>query len=85
MFLLLGLLVGVLLVAAMNDSGKQYFLGAGMLLAVVAFIIAARIYFAKQKRASGTIQEGKEGSEVEFVVDTFHELVAKLMEKREGA
>ncbi|MBL7031978.1 MAG: PAS domain-containing protein [Nitrospira sp.] len=80
-FLLLGLLVGVLLVAAMDERGSQYLLGAGMLLAVAAFVIAARIYLAKQKRASGAIHQSKKSSEVGFVVDTFHELVAKLKEK----
>ena len=80
-FLLLGLLLGVLLVAAMDESGNQYLLSAGMLLVAAAFVIAARVYLSKQKRATGTIQETKEGSEVGFVVDTFHELVAKLKEK----
>ena len=80
-FLLLGLLISVLLVAAMDESGNQYLLSAGVLLAVAAFVIAARVYLSKQKSAIGTIQETKEGSEVGFVVDTFHELVAKLKEK----
>ncbi|HDH33916.1 MAG TPA: hypothetical protein ENG88_00485, partial [Nitrospirae bacterium] len=61
-FLLLGLLLGVLPVAAMGESGKQYLMGAVMLLFVAAFVIAARLYLSKQKRVSGTIQESKEGS-----------------------
>ena len=81
LFLLLGLLAGILLVAAVYDNGQQYFLGAGVLLAVAAFIIAMKVYLAKQKRASETVQEGKEGSEAGFVVDTFHGLVVKLKEK----
>ena len=83
-FLLLGLLLGVLPVAAMDESGKQYLMGAGMLLVFAAFVIAAKVYFSKQKRTSGTIQESKEGSEVGFVVDTFHELVTKLKEKEKA-
>ncbi len=80
-FLLLGLLLGVMLVAAMDENGRQYLLGAGMLLAVAAFVIAARVYLLKHKRTPETIKESKEGSEVGFVVDTFHELVTKLKEK----
>jgi PAS domain S-box-containing protein len=80
-FLLLGLLLGVMLVAAMDESGRQYLLGVGMLLAVAAFVIAARVYLLKHKRTPETIKDSKEGSEVGFVVDTFHELVAKLKEK----
>ncbi|HDZ84380.1 MAG TPA: hypothetical protein ENH45_04090, partial [Nitrospirae bacterium] len=83
-FLLLGLLLGVLPVAAMGESGKQYLMGAVMLLFVAAFVIVARLYLSKQKRVSGTIQESKEGSEIGFVVDTFHELVTKLKEKEKA-
>ena len=74
-FLLLGLLLGIMLVAAMDESGRQYLLGAGMLLAVAAFVIAARVYLLKHKRTPETIKDSKEGSEVGFVVDTFHELI----------
>ena len=80
-FLLLGLLLGVMLVAAMDENGRQYLLGAGMLLAAAAVVIAARAYLLKQKRTPETIKDSKEGSEVGFVVDTFHELVTKLKEK----
>jgi PAS domain S-box-containing protein len=80
-FLLLGVLAGVLLVAAMDERENQYLLGAGMLLAAGAFAIAARVYLAKRKSTTMFVREHKEGSEVGFVVDTFHELVAKLKEK----
>lgn len=75
------LLLGVPFVVYMGESTKQYLLSAVVLLAVAAFVIAARVYLSKQKRTLGTINEAKESSEVGFVVDTFHELVAKLKEK----
>lgn len=80
-FLLLGVLAGILLVVAMDEDGGHYLLGAGMLLAAAAFVIAARIYLSKQGSDSGAGKKDEQGGDVGFVVDTFHELVAKLKEK----
>ena len=48
---------------------------------ILVFIVLIRVYILKQREAFKTSGEGKEGSEVGFVVDTFHDLVARLKEK----
>ena len=79
-FVILGLMIGIILVPALEGNDIKYILGAGGLLIIAAAAICIRIYIVRQKRMLGTKEEAKEGSEVGFVVDTFHELVAKLKE-----
>ena len=81
LFIVFGLLIGILLVPALDEKGSPYILGAGVLLFIAAFIIFVRIFMVKQKKMIGPSGEKKKGSEVGFVVDTFHDLVAKLKEK----
>jgi PAS domain S-box-containing protein len=80
-FVILGLMIGIILVPALEGNDIKYILGAGGLLIIAAAAICIRIYIVRQKRMLGTKEEAKEGSEVGFVVDTFHDLVAKLKEK----
>jgi PAS domain S-box-containing protein len=81
LFVVLGLMIGIILVPALEGNDSRYILVAGGLLIIAAAAICIRIYIVRQKRMLGTKVEGKEGSEVGFVVDTFHDLVAKLKEK----
>ncbi|HDH53220.1 MAG TPA: PAS domain S-box protein, partial [Nitrospirae bacterium] len=80
-FVFSGLFAGVLLVSKPEGHGVQYVLGGGALLMILVFIVLIRVYILKQREAFKTSGEGKEGSEVGFVVDTFHDLVARLKEK----
>ncbi|GBE32257.1 sporulation kinase E [bacterium BMS3Bbin05] len=77
----LGLLLGVLLVSTPEGRSIQYVLGGGALLITLVFIVLIRMYILKQRETLKTAGESKEGSEVGFVVDTFHDLVARLKEK----
>jgi two-component system sensor histidine kinase HydH len=78
LFVLFGSLIGVLLVQVMGGNGIQYVLGAGGLLLIVVLIVAARAYI---QRGRNVMETTGEGSEVGFVVDTFHDLMARLKEK----
>jgi two-component system sensor histidine kinase AtoS len=80
LFVVLGLMIGIILVPALEGNDIKYILGAGGLLIIAAAAICIRIYMVRQKRMLGTKEKAKEGSEVGFVVDTFHDLVAKLKE-----
>ncbi|GBE32143.1 MAG TPA: PAS domain-containing protein [Nitrospirae bacterium] len=80
-FVFLGLFAGALLVSKPEGNGVQYVLGGGALLMILVFIVLIRVYILKQRETFKTAGEGKEGSEVGFVVDTFHDLVARLKEK----
>ncbi|HDH06580.1 MAG TPA: PAS domain S-box protein, partial [Nitrospirae bacterium] len=77
----LGLLLGALLVSTPEGRSIQYVLGGGALLITLVFIALIRMYILKQRETLKTAGESKEGSEVGFVVDTFHDLVARLKEK----
>ncbi|NOZ68696.1 MAG: PAS domain-containing protein [Deferribacteres bacterium] len=79
LFAFSGLLIGLLLVPA--SEGNRKILAAGGLLIIAAFIILIRSYIVKQKKILKTSRDREKSSEVGFVVDTFHELVAKLKEK----
>ncbi len=80
-FVFLGVIVGVLLVPAMEGKNIPYGAGAAALIIIVLFIALARMYIQKQRTALESAGEGEKGSKVGFVVDTFHDLVAKLKEK----
>lgn len=81
LFIVLGLLTGILMVPALDEKGSPYILGAIVLLFIAAFVIFVRVFMMKQKKMIGPAEGNRKGSEVGFVVDTFHELVAKLKEK----
>ncbi len=81
LFAFLGLLVGILLVPAVEMNGIQYAFGVGALLIIAVFAVLIRVYIVKQRKMLRTSGNKKEDSEVGFVVDTFHDLVAKLKEK----
>ncbi len=81
LFAFLGFLIGILLVHAVDGKGIKYVLVAGALIIIIVLIVSARAYIQKERKVMETTGAGKEGSEVGFVVDTFHGLVAKLKEK----
>ncbi len=81
LFVLVGSFIGVLLVQAMEDNSTQYVWGAGGITLIVVLIVSARAYIRRGRNIMDTTGAGKEGSEVGFVVDTFHDLMAKLKEK----
>lgn len=81
LFAFLGMLIGILLVPAMEDSGILYISGAGALLITIILIIFARKYIHREHKVIETAGTGKKDSEVGFVVDTFQDLMAKLKEK----
>lgn len=81
LFVLFGLLIGVLVVKGMEGNGVQYLWGAGGILLIVLLIISAMVYVRRGRKVMETTGAGKDGSEVGFVVDTFHDLMAKLKEK----
>ena len=81
LFAFLGMLVGILLDSAMGSRDIRYILITGSILIIVVFIVLIRVYVLKQRERLKTSSENKEGSEIGFVVDTFHDLVAKLKEK----
>lgn len=81
LFLLVGSFVGVLLVSAVEKNDMKYLLGAGGIIFMAILIISARAYIQRGRKVMETKGTGGEGSQVGFVVDTFHDLMAKLKEK----
>ncbi len=61
-FVILGLMIGIILVPALEGNDIKYILGAGGLLIIAAAAICIRIYILRQKRMLGTKEESKEGS-----------------------
>lgn len=80
MFVLVGSLIGGLLVQAMEDNSFEFAWGAGAIILIVVLIVSARVYIRRGRKVMETTGAG-DGSEVGFVVDTFHDLVANLKEK----
>jgi PAS domain S-box-containing protein len=78
LFAFLGMIIGVMLVPAMEGSGSVYVWGIAGTIVIVILIAAARSYMQKGRQE---MEPGKEGSKVGFVVDTFHDLVDRLKEK----
>jgi PAS domain S-box-containing protein len=81
LFVFLGLMAGIALVPAVEGRGSQYVLYLAVVLAIAAFIVALRIYFMRRRKVMRSPDEQMQDTEVGFVVETFHELVAKLKEK----
>lgn len=65
----------------LEGRGNMYVAGISVITIIVLMISFVQFHFTKQKKMSETSVAGGDGSEVGFVVDTFHDLVAKLKEK----
>jgi PAS domain S-box-containing protein len=83
LFVILGVMIGITFVQALEGNDIIYFLGAGALLIITVVVIFIRVYVVRQRKMLRTKGGSKEASEVGFVVDTFHDLVAKLKEKEQ--
>jgi PAS domain S-box-containing protein len=81
LFAFLGMLMGVMLVPAMEGSGSVYVWGIAGIIGIIILIAAAKSYMQKGQRDMVSSGQGQEGSKVGFVVDTFHDLVDRLKEK----
>ncbi len=81
LFLFLGLIIGVLLVPTLEGNGTSFIFSIVVILVVVGFIIVMRTSLLRPRKILKTSKADKEGSEVGFVVETFHDLVEKLKEK----
>jgi two-component system sensor histidine kinase AtoS len=83
LFVILGVMIGITFVQALEGNDIIYFSGAGALLIVTLVVIFIRGYVVRQRKMLRTKGRSREVSEVGFVVDTFHDLVAKLKEKEQ--
>jgi PAS domain S-box-containing protein len=81
LFAFLGMLIGVMFIPILEGRGNMYVAGISVITIIVLMISFVQFHFTKQKKMSETSVAGGDGSEVGFVVDTFHDLVAKLKEK----
>ncbi len=81
LFLFLGLLIGVLLVPALDNRGIGYGSAASGLVIIVVSIMLIRLYVIRQRKILKSPGTASNDSEVGFVVDTFQDLVGKLVEK----
>jgi two-component system sensor histidine kinase AtoS len=81
LFVFLGLMAGIALVPAVEGRGIQYVLYIAVVLAIAALIMALRIYVMRRRKVLRSPEQQKQDTEVGFVVETFHDLVAKLKEK----
>jgi PAS domain S-box-containing protein len=77
----IGFVVGVMLVPGLSDNGKPYIMGIVFILLVAIAVISIKYFFSKQKKTLNTSTDTKDVSKVEFVVDTFQDLVGKLKAK----
>jgi PAS domain S-box-containing protein len=75
------MLIGVMFIPILEGRGNMYVAGISVITIIVLMISFVQFHFTKQKKMSETSVAGGDGSEVGFVVDTFHDLVAKLKEK----
>ncbi len=80
-FLSLGLLMGVFLSPYLHIVNTRIILGAGIFLIIFIAYLAVRTFVVNQRKVIKTPGDGKQKSQVGFVVDTFQELVGKLKEK----
>ena len=78
-----GLIVGILLVSGMTDRGRPFLISAGVIFGVLVLVVVIRFFLMREKKAVDTdsLKGHGEGAEVGFVVDTFHDVVARLKEK----
>lgn len=76
-----GVMTGILLAPVVQPEGIRIILGISFLLSAAVFYSIIRSLIFKYGKTLKTPENVKEGSEVGFVVETFHELVGKLKEK----
>jgi PAS domain S-box-containing protein len=81
LFLLIGLSGGVLLASAFGNQGLRYVAGLAGVVLVVLVLLSARLYLSKEREGDAAAQGSEQRTEVGFVVDTFHDVVASLKEK----
>ncbi len=80
-FLSFGFAVGVMLVPGLSDNGKPYIMGIVFISLIAIAVLSIKHFFSKQKKTLKTSTDTKDVSQVEFVVDTFQDLVGKLKAK----
>lgn len=80
-FACLGLSAGILMVSSLAGGNRALMIAAGGLLLIAAIVIGVKAYKLGQKASMRAGQGVEKGSEVGFVVDTFHDLMARLKEK----
>ncbi len=76
-----GVMAGILLAPVLQAEGIRIIFGISFLLSAAVFYSIIRSAIFKHGKTLKTPENVKEGSEVGFVVETFHELVGKLKEK----
>ncbi|MBI5675270.1 MAG: PAS domain-containing protein [Nitrospirae bacterium] len=76
-----GVIAGILLTPVLHTEGIRIIFGISFFLAAAVFYSIVRSLILRQGKTLKTPENLKEGSEVGFVVETFHELVGKLKEK----
>lgn len=76
-----GVVAGISLAPVLRTEAISIILGISLLLSAVVLYSILRSLIFRQGKTLKTPENIKEGSEVGFVVETFHELVGKLKEK----
>jgi len=76
-----GVIAGIFLAPVLQTEGIRIVFGIPLLLSAAVFYSIVRSAIFKRGKTLKTPENAKEGSEVGFVVETFHELVGKLKEK----
>ena len=76
-----GVIAGLLLAPVLQTEGVRILLGISLLLSAAVFYSIIRTLIFRKTKTLKSPEDVKEGSEVGFVVETFHELVGKLKEK----
>ena len=80
-FLSIGFAVGIMLVPGLSENGKPYIMGIVFVLLIAIAVISIKYFLSKQKKTLNKSTDTKDVSKVEFVVDTFQDLVGKLKDK----
>lgn len=76
-----GVIAGIFLAPVLQTEGVKIILGISLLLSAAVFYSITRSRVFRRGERLKAAENAKEGSEVGFVVETFHELVGKLKEK----
>ena len=80
-FALLGLIAGVFLAPSLGKAGIAINPEFVISIVIAVSLPAVLVYIFKKRKTLKSSETAEKPSEVGFVVDTFHELVAKLKEK----
>jgi PAS domain S-box-containing protein len=78
---LFGVLSGLTIASYLKDTVTTMVFSLMMFILFVSVYSILRIYLSKQRRILRDDDSRNDDTEVDFVVDTFHELVSKLKEK----